>query len=117
MSVRLKRVYEPPTAEDGYRILVERLWPRGISKEHAKVDLWVKDAGASPVLRTWFGHDTAKWEEFREKYFEEIRTRPAVIRQLREAIISHEKVTFLFAAHDTEHNNALALKEFLEKEP
>ena len=117
MAVRLKRVYEPPETEDGYRILVERLWPRGISKEHAKVDLWVKDAGASSGLRTWFGHDPAKWEEFREKYFEEIRSRPAVIRQLREAIHSHEKVTFLFAANDTEHNNALALKEFLENEP
>ena len=117
MTVRLKRIYESPDAEDGYRILVERLWPRGISKEHAKVDLWVKDAGASSGLRTWFGHDPAKWEEFREKYFEEVRSRPAVIRQLREAIHSREKVTFLFAAHDTEHNNALALKEFLENEP
>ena len=117
MGIRLKRVYESPDAEDGYRILVERLWPRGISKEHAKVDLWLKDAGASPGLRTWFGHDPARWEEFRRKYFEEIHTRPEVIGQLREAIRFYEKVTFLFAAHDTEHNNALALKEFLEKEP
>ena len=117
MEIRLKRVYETPEAADGYRVLVERLWPRGISKEHAKVDLWVKDAGASTGLRTWFGHDPAKWVEFREKYFEEIRTRPDIIGQLREAIRSHKKVTFLFAAHDTEHNNALALKEFLEKEP
>jgi uncharacterized protein YeaO (DUF488 family) len=117
MSVTLKRVYESPDPRDGYRILVERLWPRGISKERAKVNLWIKDAGASNGLRTWFGHDPSKWEEFREKYFEEIRARPAVVRELRDAIRSHERVTFLFAAHDMEHNNALALKEFLEKEP
>jgi uncharacterized protein YeaO (DUF488 family) len=116
MEIRLKRIYEPAESEDGYRILVERLWPRGISKEQAKVDLWLKDAGASPGLRIWFGHDPAKWEEFRQKYFDEISTRPAVIGQLREALHSHEKVTFLFAAHDTGHNNARALKEFLEKE-
>jgi uncharacterized protein YeaO (DUF488 family) len=117
MEIQLKRVYDPPDAEDGYRILVERLWPRGISKEQAKVDLWLKDAGASTALRIWFGHDPAKWVEFRQKYFKEIRTRPDVIAQLREALRSHERVTFLFAAHDTEHNNALALKEFLEKGP
>jgi len=116
MEIRLKRVYEFPDAGDGYRILVERLWPRGISKEQAKVDLWVKDAGASPGLRTWFGHDPEKWEEFRRKYREEIRMRPDVIQELREVIRTHSIVTFLFAAHDTGHNNAIALKEFLENE-
>jgi uncharacterized protein YeaO (DUF488 family) len=116
MTIRLKRVYESPDAGDGYRILVERLWPRGVSKEHAKVDLWIKDAGASPGLRTWFGHEPEKWEEFCRKYFEEMRTRPAVIQDLRDLIHAHGIVTFLYAAHDTEHNNALALKEFLEKE-
>ena len=115
MVIRLKRAYESPEAGDGYRILVERLWPRGISKEHAKVDLWIKDAGASPELRTWFGHDPEKWEEFRQKYFEEIRARHAVIKELRDVIHEHGTVTFLFAARDTEHNNALALKEFLEQ--
>jgi uncharacterized protein YeaO (DUF488 family) len=116
MVIWLKRVYESPDAGDGYRILVERLWPRGISKEHAKVDLWIKEAGASPGLRTWFGHDPEKWGEFRRKYVEEIRTRPAVIKELKDVIRSRGSVTFLFAAHDTEHNNAMALKEFLEKE-
>jgi uncharacterized protein YeaO (DUF488 family) len=115
MVIRLKRAYESSEAGDGYRVLVERLWPRGISKEHAKVDLWIKDAGASPELRTWFGHDPEKWEEFRRKYFEEMRTRPEVIKDLRDVIRKHDTVTFLFAAHDTEHNNALALKEFLEQ--
>ncbi len=116
MGIRLKRVYEPPDAADGYRILVERLWPRGLSKEHAQLDRWLKDAGASNELRTWYGHDPEKWEEFRRKYIEEMRARPAVIRELRDAIRTHDTVTFLYAAHDTAHNNALALKEFLEKE-
>jgi uncharacterized protein YeaO (DUF488 family) len=115
MGIRLKRVYEPPDAGDGYRILVERLWPRGLSKEHAQLDRWLKDAGASPELRTWFGHDPEKWGEFRRKYFEEMRTRPEVIKELMDAIHTHDTVTFLYAAHDTGHNNALALKEFLEK--
>ena len=116
MTIRLKRVYEPPEPGDGYRILVERLWPRGVSKDHAKADLWLRDAGASPGLRIWFGHDPRKWEEFRVRYFDEIRSRPSVIRELADAIRTHDTVTFLFAAHDTEHNNAVALKEFLEKE-
>lgn len=116
MAVRLKRVYDTPASGDGYRILVERLWPRGISKEHAKVDRWIKDAGASTELRIWFGHDPARWKEFRTRYFKEIRMRPEVIQELEDTINSHGTVTFLFAAHDTEHNNAVALKEFLEKE-
>lgn len=117
MPILLKRVYEPPGTADGYRILVERLWPRGMAKEQAKLDLWLKDAGASPRLRTWFGHDPRKWEEFRRRYFDEIRSRPDVIRELADAIRDHATVTFLFAAHDAEHNNAVALKEFLEQEP
>ena len=100
---------------DPNNVLVERLWPRGMSKERARVDLWLKEAGASTALRTWYGHDPEKWEEFRRKYFEEMRARPGVINELREVIRTHDTVTFLFAAHDTEHNNALALKEFLEQ--
>ncbi len=115
MTVRLKRVYESLDPGDGYRVLVERLWPRGMSKERARVDLWLKEAGASPALRTWYGHDPERWEEFRRKYFEEMRMQPEVIKELREVIRTHDTVTFLFAAHDTEHNNALALKEFLEQ--
>lgn len=115
MAIKLKRVYESPDTADGYRVLVERLWPRGMSKNRAKIDLWLKEAGASTALRTWYGHDPGKWEEFRIRYFEEIRTRPEVIKELREVIRTHDTATFLFAAHDTEHNNALALKEFLEE--
>ena len=116
MPIRLKRVYEPPAADDGYRILVERLWPRGLSRERARLDLWAKDAGASPGLRTWFGHDPAKWAEFRRRYRGEIRSRTATIRQLEEAVRTHGTVTLLFAARDTEHNNAAALKEILERD-
>jgi uncharacterized protein YeaO (DUF488 family) len=115
MTIMLKRIYETPEPADGYRILVERLWPRGMSKEHAKVDLWLKEAGASPALRTWFGHDPEKWEEFRRRYFEELRTRPGVVRELRDVMGAHDTVTFLFGAHDTRHNNALALKEYFEE--
>jgi uncharacterized protein YeaO (DUF488 family) len=112
--IRLKRVYDPPAEEDGSRVLVERLWPRGISKEHARIDLWLKDAGASPELRTWFGHDPGKWEEFRRRYFAEMRERKEVVKTLRELIRKKGTVTFVFAAHDREHNNAVALRDFLE---
>jgi uncharacterized protein YeaO (DUF488 family) len=115
MVVRLKRVYEPPAEEDGFRVLVERLWPRGISKEHARLDLWMKEAGASTGLRKWFGHDPAKWEEFRRRYYAEIAQRPEVLQVLREVLLTHDVVTFLFAAHDKDHNNAVALKEFFDK--
>ncbi len=114
MSIKLKRVYEPPAADDGYRVLVERLWPRGVSKERAHVDLWMKEAGASHELREWFGHDPDKWEEFRMRYFEEIRGRPGVIRELDTILAREKTVTFLFAAHHELHNNAVALKEFLD---
>jgi uncharacterized protein YeaO (DUF488 family) len=116
MAIRLKRVYDPPGEEDGYRVLVERLWPRGIAKERARLGLWLKDAGASPELRTWFGHDPARWEEFRRRYFIELRSRPEMVRELRRILRDHDTVTFLFGARDEVHNNAAALKEYLEKE-
>ena len=113
--IRLKRVYDPPADEDGYRILVERLWPRGISKERARIDLWLRDAGASPELRTWFGHDPERWEEFRRRYFAELSAREEVVQALRKAIQDRRTVTFVFAARDEQHNNAVALLEFLEE--
>jgi uncharacterized protein YeaO (DUF488 family) len=109
-------VYDPPTPEDGYRVLVERLWPRGLSKERARLDRWEKDAGASDELRKWFGHVPEKWVEFRSRYFLEIQERPETIRELEEIIRENPVVTFLFAAHDTEHNNAVALREFMNAE-
>ena len=114
MMIRLKRIYEKPGAIDGYRILVERLWPRGIAQEKARVDLWLQDAGASAGLREWFGQDPAKWGEFQRKYFEEISKKPEVIRELTRVIHEKPRVSFLYAAHDLEHNNAVALKEYIE---
>ncbi|MDD1679632.1 MAG: DUF488 family protein [Methanomicrobiales archaeon] len=116
MAIEVKRVYSPPSKDDGYRILVERLWPRGVSKERAQIDLWLKEAGASPSLRTWFGHQPEKWAEFRNRYFDEIRQRPDVVKILKEIIQAKGTVTFVFAARDEVHNNAVALKEFLEEE-
>jgi uncharacterized protein YeaO (DUF488 family) len=114
LVIAVKRVYELPKTSDGYRILVERLWPRGISKEKAHIDLWLREAGASHLLRKWYGHDPEKWELFRQKYFLELHERPGVINQLREIIDREHKVTFIFSARDELHNNAIALKEFLE---
>ena len=116
MDLRLKRAYEPAAAEDGYRVLVERLWPRGRSKERVRVDRWIKEAGASTELRRWFGHDPARWEEFRRRYADEVRARPDVLEELRDVLREHRTVTFLFAARDEEHNNAVALKELLERD-
>jgi len=117
MTIKLKRAYELPEEGDGYRILVERLWPRGVSKERLKIDLWIKDAGASPGLRTWFGHDPGKWEEFRRRYFEEIQERPEVVQLIKDALKQHGIVSFIFAARDEKHNNAVVLKEYIEEEP
>ncbi|MDD1711891.1 MAG: DUF488 domain-containing protein [Methanoregulaceae archaeon] len=114
MAVMLKRVYDPPAPEDGFRVFVERLWPRGMTKERAKIDLWVKEAGASTELRKWYGHEPSKWDEFRRKYHHELDEHPGVVHQLKEILRQNRDVTLLFAAHDPDHNNALALKEYLE---
>jgi len=115
MVIIVKRVSEPTSEDEGYRVLVERLWPRGITKEKAKIALWLKNAGASTDLRKWFSHDPEKWEVFRRKYFEEMEKKPQVVHTLREIIKKNQKVTFVFSAHDEIHNNAVALKEFLER--
>ena len=111
--IKLKRVYEDAEKQDGSRVLVERLWPRGISKERAKLDLWLKEVAPSPGLRTWFGHDPAKWEEFRRKYVEELQQQEGDLAQLRE-LTEKGDVTFIYAAKDTEHNAAIVLKDFLD---
>jgi uncharacterized protein YeaO (DUF488 family) len=112
--IRTKRIYEAPDGEDGFRVLVERLWPRGMRKERAEIDLWMRDAGASPALRKWFGHDPAKWEEFEDKYFHELSGNHEVIDQLTALAREHPVITLLFAAKDEEHNNAVALKQYLD---
>jgi uncharacterized protein YeaO (DUF488 family) len=115
MAIIVKRVSDPMSKDEGYRVLVERLWPRGMTKEKAKIALWIKEAGASTDLRKWFSHDPGKWEVFRRKYFEEMERKPQVVQTLREILRKYPHVTFVFSAHDEIHNNAVALKEFLER--
>ncbi|HEY6328782.1 MAG TPA: DUF488 domain-containing protein [Blastocatellia bacterium] len=112
--IKLKRAYEPPAKDDGERILVERLWPRGLTKEKAKIDLWMKEIAPSTELRKWFGHDPAKWTEFRRRYKSELEQQPELVKELR-AKGRRGPVTFVYAAKDEEHNSALLLKEFVEK--
>jgi uncharacterized protein YeaO (DUF488 family) len=113
MAIVIKRVYDPPTQDDGYRVLVDRLWPRGLSKAQAKIDLWLKDAAPSAGLRRWFNHDPAKWHEFKRRYFSELKQRAELTSQLKKKAKSN-RVTLLYGAKDTVHNNALALKEYLK---
>ncbi len=113
MAIRLKRAYEAPSGVDGTRILVERLWPRGLSKEKAHVDVWLKGVAPSTELRRWFGHDAAKWEEFRRRYHEELRERPDELERLR-SLVEAGPVTFVYGSRDQEHNAATVLKELLE---
>ncbi|HJZ47108.1 MAG TPA: DUF488 family protein [Roseiflexaceae bacterium] len=112
--IQLKRVYEPPNKDDGFRILVERLWPRGLSKQRAQVDLWLKDISPSPQLRTWYGHELTKWQEFQRRYRAELENNLAV-RQLQQLLQDKPVITFVYAARDAEHNSAQVLKGFLEE--
>ena len=111
--MKLKRVYLPAEETDGYRILVDRLWPRGISKEKAKIDLWLKEVAPSNELRKWFGHDPERFNEFSERYKAELQASGA-LEELRQAIQEHPNTTLLYAAHDEQHNNAIVLQELLE---
>ncbi|KFI34182.1 uroporphyrin-III methyltransferase [Haematobacter missouriensis] len=110
--LRLKRVYDPPDPADGKRILVDRLWPRGMTRERAALDDWRKDLAPSDGLRRWFAHDPAKWPEFRERYLEELKAQGAALSQLR-AEAEGEVVTLLYGARDTEHNEAVVLRDLL----
>ena|SRR5271165_3469846 len=112
-TIGLKRVYETPTENDGTRILVERLWPRGVSKEKAAIDLWLKEIAPSPGLRKWYGHETSRWDEFRRRYRAEIEDRSEVLGDLKQ-LLKDGPVTFVYAAKDELHNSALVLKEYLE---
>ncbi len=110
--IKLKRAYDPREKSDGARFLVERLWPRGVKKTELHVDGWLKDVAPSTELRQWFGHDPAKWNQFRQRYFKELEANTAWEPLLQAA--RRGTVTLVYSAHDTEHNNAVALKEFLE---
>ncbi len=106
--LRLKRVYEPPVRTDGRRILVDRLWPRGLSKEKAAIDEWLKDIAPSTELRRWFGHDPEKWREFQRRYRQELKTREELVREIAK-LASRGPVTLVYGARDEEHNDAVVL--------
>jgi len=111
--IQLRRAYEPAEPGDGFRVLVDRIWPRGLKKEQAAIDLWLKEVAPSSELRKWFGHDPAKWDEFRKRYAKELDRNPDAVRLL-EGKIRRGTLTLVFAAKDAEHSNAAALKEYLE---
>lgn len=112
--IRLKRAWDKPSRQDGLRILVERLWPRGVSKDDADIDLWLKDLAPGTELRKWFDHDPEKWEEFRKRYWKELDEKSDRLKLLKHCT-SGKAVTFVFAASDEEHNSALALKQYVEE--
>jgi uncharacterized protein YeaO (DUF488 family) len=117
MEIRLKRAYDPPARDDGRRVLVDRIWPRGIARDDLRIEAWLKDLAPSPGLRKWFGHDPEKWQEFKERYARELdQRRPDALAQLVE-LAKAGRITLVFGAKDTEHNNAVALKEYLEGRP
>ncbi len=112
--IKLKRAYEPASRSDGTRFLVERLWPRGVTKAALGVEAWLKDIAPSPALRTWYAHDVAKWPEFRRRYLAELKANAAAVWPLV-AAARMGTVTFVYAARDEEHNSAAVLKQFVER--
>lgn len=111
-EIRLKRAYDPPTTADGLRILVERLWPRGLTRERAKIDHWCKEVAPSPELRRWFGHDPARWSEFGRRYRAELQSNAEEVARLAK-LCAGRRVTFVFAARDETMNSAVVLREYL----
>ena len=114
MKTKIKRVYDKPAKEDGFRILADRLWPRGLTKEKASVDLWLKEIAPSTELRKWFGHDPEKWNEFKKKYVAELKKNKETVSILKEKI-KEGTVTILYGARDEEHNEALVILDFLNE--
>ncbi len=115
LNIKLKRVYEPYDEQDGKRILVDRLWPRGLTKEKAKIDLWLKDIAPSTELRKWFGHDPAKWPEFQQRYRKELDANLVSVSLLRKELIDSQGTTIVYGAKDQVHNDAVVLKAYLEQ--
>lgn len=116
-DIRLKRAYDAPARSDGPRILVDRIWPRGVKKEDAEITEWLKDLAPSTELRKWFGHDPERWPEFQKRYLREIKSANSeALQKLGECLKENGRVTLVFAAKDTEHNNAVALKQYAEQQ-
>lgn len=113
MKIRLKRVYEAPGRSDGRRVLVDRLWPRGLTKSKARIDFWAREVAPSNELRRWYGHDPDKWKEFRRRFFAELDARPEAVDELLENL-GKGTVTFVFGSREERLNNAAALKEYVE---
>jgi uncharacterized protein YeaO (DUF488 family) len=112
--IKIKRIYDPPSDEDGYRVLVDQLWPRGLKKEEAQVDRWVKEIAPTTELRKWYNHDPDKWPEFKRRYFAELDEHTEFINEFTKTI-KERNVTFLFSSKELKLNNAVALKEYIEK--
>ncbi len=112
-NLGIKRVYEAPHPSDGFRVLVDRLWPRGLSREKARIDAWIKELAPSDALRRWFAHDPAKWAEFERRYAGELHTHAEAVQSFKAELAKQTHATLLYAAHDEAHNNALALLRFL----
>lgn len=109
-----KRIYDPPAPDDGCRVLVDRIWPRGTAKKDARIDAWMKEIAPSTALRKWFGHDPGKWDAFRKRYAAELEDKGDLVKKLRD-LASGGRVCLLFAAKDEDHNNAVALKAYLDE--
>jgi len=113
-AARIRRIYEPPSPQDGARVLVDRLWPRGVSKKSAALTLWLKEVAPSPALRQWFGHEPQRWREFRRRYRAELKSNTEPVEHLR-AMLRSSALTLLYAARDPEHNHARVLAEYLKR--
>jgi uncharacterized protein YeaO (DUF488 family) len=113
--IRVKRVYDEPTPDDGYRVLVDRLWPRGLSRDRARIDLWLREIAPSSELRTWFAQKAERFGEFRSRYMEELREKERLVQLLLSRVEVGETVTLLYSARDPEHNNAVVLRDYLEE--
>jgi uncharacterized protein YeaO (DUF488 family) len=112
--LKIKRIYDSPEKDDGFRVLVDRLWPRGVSKERAHLDLWLKEIAPSDALRKWFGHDPKRWTGFEAKYQKELAGKTDLVQQIKKLEGEHGSVTLLYAAHDPLHNQAVALSQYLK---
>jgi uncharacterized protein YeaO (DUF488 family) len=114
MMLKIKRMYDPPKESDGFRVLVDRLWPRGISKQRARLDLWMKEIAPSDALRKWFAHDPTRWAAFAARYGKELSGKTKLVRQIKELETEHGVVTLLYSARDEQHNQAVVLRQFIE---
>lgn len=114
--IKIKRIYAKPEKKDGYRILVDRLWPRGMAKEKAAIDLWLKEIAPSDSLRKWYAHDLTKWDEFKKKYYKELKTNQAAWLELKQIMQQEKNITLLYGHKDEKHNQAVLLKQFIADE-